>query len=133
MNNIFTLQPPVSFSGFAMVIGLMFISSQSLAKEEVVGNIEAGKTKSTGCLSCHGVAGIAPAPNFPNLAGQKALYLKTALTAYRDGGRKDPFMNAMARPLTDTNIANLAAYYSSLPQKNDRRLIGTDMYLTKRD
>ena len=74
----------------------------------------AGKAKAALCASCHGQNGISMLPQNPNLAGQKELYLVNALKAYKAQTRKEPTMNAMAAPLSDTDIANLAAYYSSL-------------------
>lgn len=78
-------------------------------------DIEAGKAKSTTCMACHGANGISNNPEWPNLAGQKEKYLAVALTAYREGNRQNPLMAPMAKPLSDEDIANLAAYYSSLP------------------
>ena len=54
------------------------------------------------------------APTFPNLKGHKDAYLVKQLKAFRDGSRKDPTMNGMAKPLTDADIDNLAAFYASL-------------------
>lgn len=79
------------------------------------GDIEAGKQKANMmCTACHGADGIGAAPIWPNLAGQKAAYLEKQLKAFRDGTRTDPSMDAMAKMLSDEDIANLAAYYSSL-------------------
>jgi len=80
-------------------------------------DVKAGKAKSAACGGCHGPQGISFAPNFPNLAGQKAFYLATAIQSYRTGERNDPTMKAMVAGLTDDDVANLAAYYSSLPRK----------------
>ncbi len=80
-------------------------------------NVAAGKAKAVTCIGCHGPEGIAFAPNFPNLAGQKAFYLATAIQSYRTGERNDPTMKAMVAGLTDADVANLAAYYASLPRK----------------
>ena len=66
------------------------------------------------CVACHGADGIGKAPQYPNLAGQKPGYLEKSLGAFRSGERKDPNMSAMARDLSDADIANLAAYFSSL-------------------
>lgn len=74
----------------------------------------AGKAKSATCAGCHGPAGVSANPLWPNLAGQKAAYLAKQMKAFRDGERKDPMMSPMAKPLSDTDIENLAAYYSSL-------------------
>jgi cytochrome c553 len=51
---------------------------------------------------------------WPNLAGQKEGYLVKQIKAFRDGVRSDPMMSPMAKPLTDADIDNLAAYFSSL-------------------
>ncbi|MGZ5617205.1 MAG: c-type cytochrome, partial [Usitatibacter sp.] len=50
---------------------------------------------------------------WPKLAAQKAGYLVNALKAFRAGLRKDPMMAGVARGLSDTDIANLAAYFST--------------------
>jgi len=78
------------------------------------GDAAAGKAKAASCAGCHGAAGISAAPTFPNLAGQKEAYLVKQLKAFKDGSRKDPTMSAMAAPLSDADIANLAAHFASL-------------------
>jgi cytochrome c553 len=78
------------------------------------GDAAAGKTKAAACASCHGANGISANPLWPNLAGQKDAYIVKQLKAFRDGSRTDPMMSPMAKPLTDADIDNLAAYYSSL-------------------
>ena len=75
---------------------------------------EAGKAKSATCVACHGAAGVSTNPMWPNLAGQQEMYLAKQLKDFRDGKRSDPVMAPMAKPLSDEDIANLAAYYSSL-------------------
>ena len=57
------------------------------------------------------VAGI---PAARNLAGQPASYIEEQLKAYRGGARKHEIMSLMAKPLTDADIANLAAWFSSI-------------------
>jgi len=74
----------------------------------------AGKAKAAPCATCHGANGIATQPDAPNLAGQSAIYLSAQLKAYRDGSRKHEIMSVMAKPLTDADIANLAAWFSSI-------------------
>jgi cytochrome c553 len=66
------------------------------------------------CAGCHGTNGISKNSMWPNLAGQKQAYLASSLQMYRDGRRMNAMMSAMAKNLTDADIANLAAYYSSL-------------------
>lgn len=76
---------------------------------------EAGKALSGTCVACHGANGISNNPLWPNLAGQKDQYLVKQLKAFKSGDRKDPLMSPMAAPLSDADIENLSAYYSSLP------------------
>jgi cytochrome c553 len=80
----------------------------------LAGDAAAGKAKSGTCAGCHGTAGISKNPLWPNLAGQQQAYLIKQLKAFRDGSRIDAMMAPMAKPLSDEDIANLAAWYSSL-------------------
>lgn len=75
---------------------------------------EAGKAKAVVCAACHGVEGKAMIPGYPHLAGQSAQYTAKQLKAFRDGQRQDPVMAPMAKPLSDADIENLAAWYASL-------------------
>jgi len=77
-------------------------------------DVEAGKASAATCSACHGAAGISANPQWPNLAGQKDAYLVKQLKAFRSGERKDPLMGPMAAKLSDDEIENLAAYFSSL-------------------
>jgi cytochrome c553 len=87
----------------------VFYNTQALAAD-----IEAGKTKAMMCNACHGTNGISMIPMYPNLAGQKEQYLILQLKAFRDGERKNMQMTPMSTGLSDTDIANLSAYYASL-------------------
>ncbi|MFQ5567695.1 MAG: c-type cytochrome [Paracoccaceae bacterium] len=78
-------------------------------------DIEAGRVKAKPCNTCHGKDGIGTMPMFPNLAGQKALYLEQELKAFRDGTRKSEVMTIVIKDLSDKDIEDLAAYYESLP------------------
>ena len=78
------------------------------------GDVAAGKAKSATCAGCHGAQGVSNNPLWPNLAGQQQGYLVKQLEAFREGTRSDPMFCPMAKPLSDTEIQNLAAYFSSL-------------------
>lgn len=78
------------------------------------GDPNAGRTKASVCQGCHGPRGISVAPQFPNLAGQKELYLRKALRDYKTGARRDPQCSSIARTLSDSDIDNLAAYFANL-------------------
>lgn len=87
----------------------LIVSANAVA----AGDAAAGKAKAASCGACHGATGTSMAPNFPNLKGQKDAYIVKQLKAFRAGDRKDPTMNPMAKPLSDADIDNLAAFYSS--------------------
>lgn len=63
---------------------------------------------------CHGADGIATMPSVPNLAGQPEDYLATQLRQFRSGRRPSEVMAVIAHPLTDTDIADLAAWFASI-------------------
>jgi len=92
-----------------MMSVLLGLSSSVLA-----GDAAAGKAKAASCVACHGAAGVSINPLWPNLAGQQAAYLVKQMKDFRDGNRTDPMMSPMAKPLSDSDIENIAAFYSSL-------------------
>ena len=65
------------------------------------------------CAACHGPDGNSPTPAFPKIAGQHAGYLEKQLTEYKNGTRVNATMNGMAAPLSEQDIADLAAYFAS--------------------
>jgi cytochrome c553 len=77
------------------------------------GSADVGQKKSTPCAACHGANGVSPSPEFPNLAGQYADYLVTAMNHYKNGKRKNAIMQAQVANLTAKDIADLAAYFAS--------------------
>jgi len=74
----------------------------------------AGRAKAQACTVCHGALGLSVTPDAPHLAGQPAIYVVTQLRAYRSGARKHEVMAVMAKPLTDDDILNLAAWFNSI-------------------
>jgi len=90
------------------------IALSTAASISIAGDAAAGKAKSATCAGCHGMNGISAVPTYPNLAGQKEAYLAKQIKAFKDGTRKDPSMNAMVKGLSDTDIANISAYYANM-------------------
>lgn len=70
--------------------------------------------KAQACFTCHGPQGLSTTPDAPHLAGQPEIYLAAQLRAYRSGARPHPVMNVIAKPLTDADIAALAAWFAAL-------------------
>jgi cytochrome c553 len=76
---------------------------------------QAGKLKAAAaCALCHGPLGMSAMPAAPNLAGQVPVYLEEQLKNYRSGKRHHEIMSVIAKPLSDQDIANLVAWYSSV-------------------
>ena len=83
------------------------------------GNAQAGKRKVATCIGCHGIAGNYKATypevyNVPMIGGQGAKYIEAALHAYAKGDRTHPTMRGVAGALSDQDMADVAAYYSSM-------------------
>ena len=77
------------------------------------GDAEAGRTKAQPCKACHGEAGISVSPEFPKIAGQHPDYLATALKHYKLGKRKNPIMAGQVANLSEKDMLDLAAYFST--------------------
>jgi cytochrome c553 len=75
---------------------------------------QAGQRKAQSCAVCHGPLGISSRPDDPHLAAQPVLYLVEQLRAYRSGKRHHEIMSVIAKPLTDQDIDELAAWYAAI-------------------
>ena len=94
----------------ALVLTLAFAVSAAASPN---GNAAAGKKKAGTCAACHGDGNKTLNDTYPKLAGQYPEYLSKALHEYKNGKRKNPIMGAQAGPLSDQDIADLAAYFGS--------------------
>jgi cytochrome c553 len=99
---------------FSLILMSVAVFMTNAAAAAADGDINAGKKKSSACVVCHGSAGVGTMPDFPNLRGQKALYLAAQLTAFREGTRSNENMGIVVKSLSDQDIEDLAAYYESL-------------------
>lgn len=92
------------------------VTSFNTLAQDIKGNAIAGEKKTAMCVGCHGITGynasFPEAHKVPMIAGQSAKYIASALVAYKKGDRKHPTMRGIADPLTDQDIADLAAYYA---------------------
>lgn len=96
----------------SLFVGGVLASGAALAGDPV-----AGKAKSMVCGACHGVEGISSIDGYPNLAGQNEKYIISSIKAYRNkerNGANSMIMQPQAAMLSDTDIENLAAYYSQM-------------------
>lgn len=97
-----------------LIISISALTLSLAGASAMAGDAAAGKAKSAVCASCHGAEGVSPNDLWPNLAGQKKGYLVKQIKAFRDGNRQDPMMAPMVAGLSDSDIENLAEYYSGL-------------------
>jgi cytochrome c553 len=73
-----------------------------------------GRRKASQCQTCHGIDGLATVPIAPHLAGENFTYLQTQLRNYKNGRREHEIMTVVASQLSDEDINDLAAWYSSI-------------------
>jgi len=91
----------------SLVLGCLFATSASAV------DTKAGEKKSESCIGCHGQNGNSSSSQWPKLAGQQASYLENQLKAFKSGQRSNTMMQAIATNLSDDDISDLAAYFSS--------------------
>lgn len=96
-----------------VLITLLCSAGANAAGPEGQGSAEEGQAKSTTCVACHGVNGNSANPEWPSIAGQHAPYLLKQLQAFKAGERQNPLMTPIAMTLSEDDMADLAAYYST--------------------
>jgi cytochrome c553 len=96
-----------------LVVSLVFGISMNTNSFAQSGAAEAGKQKSTTCVACHGTDGNSPIAQFPKIAGQVPGYIASQLASFKSGARSDPVMAGMVIALSEQDMADLDAYYSS--------------------
>ncbi len=115
--------------GLGAVLAVGLISTGNAA------DVAAGKTLAGAvCGACHGVNGVSISPGLPNLAAQRASYIAKQLKAFASKKRKHPMMSPLAAKLSAAQIADVAAYYASLPGAPDGKAKSKPLarYIAKR-
>ena len=110
-----TIRTPLLAGGLALLAALPALAQTPAAT--TAGSAERGKELTYTCRGCHGVTGYKnayPAYSVPKITGQSADYISSALNEYRSGARKHPTMRAQAQSFSEQDIADIAAYLSSL-------------------
>lgn len=99
------------------LVGLIAVALCAASAAHAEGDKAKGRTLVYTCNGCHGVPGYAnayPAYHVPHIAGQNEQYIVNALNSYKSGDRTHPTMSAQAQSLSNEEIADIAAYLSSL-------------------
>jgi cytochrome c553 len=90
------------------------------------GDATAGQAKAAVCGACHGMDGNSADAQYPKLAGQSEQYIVRQLTDFKSGKRQNPIMMGMAAPLSEQDMHDLGAYFSTqkpLPGVADQALV----------
>src|ERR1700733_799059 len=95
----------------AAIISGAIASNSALA----AGSVETGATKAIVCQACHGANGNSTNPEWPSLAGLGADYIAEQLKNFKDGKRTNAVMAPNAAALSADDMADLGAYFASLP------------------
>jgi cytochrome c553 len=77
------------------------------------GSLQNGAGKAAVCFGCHGPNGNSTNPAWPALAGQSAIYVAEQLRLFRSKVRDNPVMTALAAPLSDSDIDDLAVFFAA--------------------
>jgi cytochrome c553 len=100
----------------AVLLSLMTACSKEPDSQGPAFDLVAGKAIAAAeCADCHGLDGRGSNPDIPNLTAQPVEYLIEAMHSYRDGGRLHAALQDMTQGMSEADIANIAAYYASLP------------------
>ena len=92
----------------ALILVSLICSSLAIA-----GDAELGKAKSAVCTACHGADGNSVTPIWPKLAGQHEEYTARQLSLFKNGSRKATVMGALVSELSNEDMDDLGAYYST--------------------
>lgn len=97
------------------IVLAMMLAAPMMAS--AAGDAAAGKAKAAMCAGCHGGNGIAVIPGYPNLKGQNAKYIVDSLKGFKSKtrtGGQSALMYPMAGMLSDADMENIAAYFSTM-------------------
>ena len=94
--------------------GAALLAAAMIAMPAAAGDRAAGRARAEACVQCHGANGISVLTNAPNLAGQPEIYLAEQLRQFRSGRRPSEVMAVIAKPLSDRDIDDLAAWYAAI-------------------
>lgn len=96
-----------------LLLSLALVAGAAQAADEALIKYGSEQAYIQKCMACHGEVGISGTSQYPNIKGQKAMYIAEQLRAYRAGSRLNTLMQSQAAGLDDRTIDALAAYYST--------------------
>lgn len=99
----------------SMLAGAVALCAMACGPAVGAGDPSAGKQKSFDCEACHSVTNVAMNPAWPRLDGQHVDYLVKQMQDFKTAQRLQGVMQQMLAPLSEADMADIAAYYASLP------------------
>ncbi len=97
-----------------IVLGGALLAFMVCGSSAHAADVAAGKQKAEICAGCHGDNGISQMENIPSLAGQLDQFIQWQLVYFRAGSRKNEQMQPVVEQISNEDIRNLGAYFSSL-------------------
>jgi cytochrome c553 len=97
----------------AAAILVLGLSAGATFAAETHGDATAGSAKAAVCVACHGLNGNSANPEWPVIAGQNAAYMRDQINRIKTGKRVAPLMMPIVKDLTEQDIADLAAFFST--------------------
>jgi cytochrome c553 len=94
-------------ASIVVTASVLLTSHATSALADPTAQVEAAR-----CTVCHGMHGEGAPNGVPRLAGQNGDYMNHALSMFKTGARASAVMQAVARNLSDTDIRQLADYFS---------------------
>ncbi len=114
---------------------LMGLACLAVVQVHAAGDPQAGRTKAAACAACHGANGKSNNPAWPNLAAQVPGYIAKQLADFKAGRRQNAIMAGQVANLSEQDMADLDAYYASLPlaiapaqQADEMTALGQKLY-----
>jgi cytochrome c553 len=74
---------------------------------------DVGATKAVVCGACHGANGSSVNPEWPNLAGQSAIYIHEQLELFKKDVRQNPVMKPILDTVNEADYKDIAVYFAS--------------------
>lgn len=102
-----------------LAAALLSIALAAPTAQAFEGDPARGRVKADTCLGCHAIPSYTntyPMYHVPKVGGQNEAYIISALLAYRAGNRDHETMHGNAAALSDQDIADIAAFFSSFKE-----------------
>ena len=106
--------PEVIGRRLVLAVELCLMLTAATGAAHAAGSVDEGLKKAAQCAACHGKDGLSRRPDVPHIAGQSEIYMGAQLRQFRSGERAHPEMSIIAKGLSNEDIDDLVAWYSSI-------------------